>query len=517
MARAVLTGGVTLDVPDHAVVRDLLATPRAPRGLAPAPPVVDPIERDLVAGLGDQELTLLSAVEVTLPPAPPRALGLAGTPPPGPQGLQVPLGPDEDAVVLVEEDGLLTWHHHAPGVRSPATRRRGLNTPDRQVRFALDLAAPSGRGVGLLGGAVRRLKAWVFRFVATLAVEGAVRFYERHVVTGLVHVASRDLTTWAPIDGLHALDLPTDRPARLLLLVHGTFSSTVGSYGALALTGDGGFLDEALQHYDAVVGFDHTTLGDDPEANATVLLARLEATAGALDVHAVAYSRGALVLRSLTELLLPRSLARTRVTVSRQVFVGGTNGGTLLARPERWDQLVTLTTNVVAASAKVLSLVAPATAPTGLVVQAATRSLGALVKVLATTALDARHVPGLAAMVPDGPFVTALNEIQEGQAGPDDVWMAVITSTFDVPRGIPDTASGVTKGFALWLADHAADGFMAEANDLVVHVASMGAIDPGLGGYVDARLDLPPNGVTYHTVYFARAEVQAQLTAWLIG
>ena len=67
--------------------------------------------------------------------------------------------------------------------------------------------------------------------------------------------------------------LPTDRPARVLLLVHGTFSSTVGAFGAMAVwPGAEGFVATVLSAYDAVIGYDHRTLSVDPKQNARDLL-----------------------------------------------------------------------------------------------------------------------------------------------------------------------------------------------------------------------------------------------------
>ena len=80
----------------------------------------------------------------------------------------------------------------------------------------------------------------------------------------------------ARFESLNELELPTDRPVRLLLFVHGTFSSTVGAFGALGIDQNGqGFLRTAISSYDAVIGFDHKTLSLDPRENAEDLLARL--------------------------------------------------------------------------------------------------------------------------------------------------------------------------------------------------------------------------------------------------
>jgi len=56
---------------------------------------------------------------------------------------------------------------------------------------------------------------------------------------------------------------------------------------------------------------------------------------------------------------------------------------------------------------------------------------------------------------------------------------------------------------------------MGEPNDLVVNVSSMGAIDPAVGGFVDDRLDYPPNPVVYHTSYFNQPGIVEHIARWL--
>ncbi|NIR37557.1 MAG: hypothetical protein GWN07_16760, partial [Actinobacteria bacterium] len=98
---------------------------------------------------------------------------------------------------------------------------------------------------------------------------------------------------------------------------------------------------DALARYDAVLGFDHRTLGVDPLENAEELLAELtRLPAGGIVFDAVCHSRGGLVLRSLIEHLLPASGLDTRF--ERAVFVGSTNGGTALADRENWHRLIDL-------------------------------------------------------------------------------------------------------------------------------------------------------------------------------
>ena len=170
-----------------------------------------------------------------------------------------------------------------------------------------------------------------------------------------------------------------------------------------------------LANYDAVIGFDHPTLSEDPLANATDLLRRLKSAAdGApppyLDV--VVHSRGGLVVRSLLEHLLPLSDWRPRI--GRVVFVAAPNGGTLLAEPENWKKLIDLYTNLATVACKLIGMI-PQAKPTTLILQELIQGLGAFVQYCATQAVTEGQVPGLAAMEPGGAFITRINEIQQGQ------------------------------------------------------------------------------------------------------
>ncbi len=197
---------------------------------------------------------------------------------------------------------------------APAVRRgvRGL-APARTIKFSLELptATPGQRPVrrGIVSDFVfGKVKAFVFKFAARIAVGKAVKYLERNVRRGLVDMSATDPAQWGLFNDPAPLPLPADRAARILLFVHGTFSSTIGGYGGLAATPWGEeFMRAARANYDAVIGFDHPTLSDDPLENASDLLARLQKIGWAhpprFDV--IAHSRGGLVVRSLIEQLLP--------------------------------------------------------------------------------------------------------------------------------------------------------------------------------------------------------------------
>lgn len=85
------------------------------------------------------------------------------------------------------------------------------------------------------------------KFAAPLLVGAAVGFLERHVEPGIVHITAPDPATWQRVERLDQLGLPTDRPVRILLFIHGTFSSTLSAFGSMAVSDNGArFLESAL-------------------------------------------------------------------------------------------------------------------------------------------------------------------------------------------------------------------------------------------------------------------------------
>jgi hypothetical protein len=117
-----------------------------------------------------------------------------------------------------------------------------------------------------------KLRVWVFRFAARGAIKTGIRLFEQHVQPRLMRINGWDPAGWHGTTAIDAEKLPIDRPARVLLLVHGTFSSTVGSFGSLGATPWGkALIETALSRYDAVVGYDHKTLTHTPEQNARAL------------------------------------------------------------------------------------------------------------------------------------------------------------------------------------------------------------------------------------------------------
>lgn len=448
-----------------------------------------------------------------------------------PTQLTVPLAAGEQAVVLVEGDGVLAWRFGRESAPSAlAAVRRGRSDATRALVFDLGIppvgaAAPATAQRGWIRDRlVAGVKAIVLYFAAEAVVAGAVRALERSKRDGPVVINSAtDPGAWLRPDDLAGVDLPRDRPARLLLWVHGTFSSTVGGFGELTVTPWGqGLLTAALGRYDAVLGFDHRTMSRDPAHNAGDLLDALATLSRRqpIEIDAVCHSRGGLVLRSLIEQLLPRS--GLAIKVRRAVFVAATNRGTELARPDNWETLVDLVTNLSAITSQVLSLF-PAAAAAATIGDEIIDTIGDFVKYLVEVAVKERRAPGIAAMDPAGDFVAEINRTQAGQPLPGDIDCYAIVSDFYAklldsgehePKEMP-------KRLAFILADGVIDRLMRGAgakpvpNDLVVDVASMTEIDTAVGGYVKDVLDFGRNALVYHTNYFLRPETVGRVAQWL--
>lgn len=521
--------GLSITVPPTHQISEIMfpgrrRTPRA-RAFGATPFPTDPLATALaneaiIEALDSQDLKLVDKVELTPGTAPTRGRRAVEIPAEKITEFELDLAPQEDAVVLIEVGGMYSWQFAAQSGVMPAEKvRRGIRQPaaQRRVKFRIEIPTTKQPPRRTTRGIVLdKVKAYVLKFAAHIAVGQAIKFLERNVRRGIVRIESLDPTSWSLIDDLSLLNLPADRPARILLFVHGTFSSTIGAYGTLTGTPWGQkFLQGAWANYDAVIGFDHATLSLDPLANATDLLNRFESIDWNYAPHfdVVAHSRGGLVFRSLVEQLMP--LSRWQAYYDRVVFVACTNGGTLLAEPDNWHTLIDLYTNLAVSSCRLLGMIPQAKAVT-FVLKEVIQGLGAFIKYCATTAVSDRDVPGLAAMEPDGDFIKKINQAQEGQPTIEKSYYCAITSEFEPhlldgdhePKDLP-------RRLVQWIADVFADQLMREPNDLVVNTASMTAIDPQIGNFIKDRLDFGKNPQVYHTNYFLQSRVVNALTNWL--
>jgi hypothetical protein len=137
-------------------------------------------------------------------------------------------------------------------------------------------------------------------------------------------------------------ELAAARGRRVLLLVHGVFSSVEGAFADLAGEADGACMRQLLRRYDGqVFGYDHWTIAKTPQQNALDLLTCIPADAG-WKVDIVCHSRGGLVVRSLladtAEDAVLAQVARQRpgriASVGQVIFVAAANQGSPLAAQE---------------------------------------------------------------------------------------------------------------------------------------------------------------------------------------
>lgn len=557
MVEVTRESGITVSISGPAVLAHVAPPKRGARPARKGGEVGAPGDGGLILdALKQQDLELVDSIPLEIPPAA-RPKRRGASVPSSAVTLDVTLGSKEQAVILVEDEGEYRWI--VDGKDQPsATPKRGRKAPaKRQVRFSIELkAAPPAPAIAVKRGGVKRnwlvdklvgkITAYVFRFAIQVAGKQVIKFLESNVEQGLVAITMPDPQKWQRLGDTELLPfkLPADRPARVLLFLHGTFSSTVGSFGALGVVPEGrDFLRRALASYDdvltslddprrttdpeefrrhvqeaagfdAVLGFDHSTLSVDPLKNATDLLARLRRIKWPQPplIEIVAYSRGGLVARSLIEHLLPGSSWRAKI--GRVVFVGCTNGGTQLAEPDNWHRFADHYTNLALGATRALALIPGAQGVTTIANQVI-RGIGVLIKALASGVVTDKLAPGLAAMEPDGDFVATINRAQPGQPAPADAQYFAVVSDFEAGKALRNGGTPeLPPKLLMRIADWGADELYGEANDLVVHVRSMTQIDPTLGHYVKGKLDYGTNGIVYHTNYFTRDATVAQLAKW---
>lgn len=467
----------------------------------------------LLQALADDDLTPLDDFQLRPPPTAGLRRSSSVT---GPMKLEVDLDPDQSAAVLLEQDGLYSWHFPQPDPEPKTTTRstaRRSRTIEIQLAPGRDTTESPTRGplTDLLWGGAR---AVLFRFGARLLAHQAGEKLEKNVQPGFVLPSSASPMDWPRLNSIADLPLPSTHSPRILLLIHGTFSSTRGGFGALAATPWGrDFLTTAQANYDAVIGFDHPTLSVSPEINAIDLLDRLRARPWPhpprFDV--LCHSRGSLTTRALLEHILPAS--GWAADFQRVIFVGGVNQGTRLAQPQHWGSFIDLITNLAAGTCRAMALF-PQTTFAAELLRELVHGLGSFAKTLASEIIEHAALPGLAAMEPTGPFVQWLNQTQPGQPLPAACRWYAVTSEF-TPRLALDSLRELPRRLLISLADGLIDRLMGEANDLVVHTASMAAIDAPGSGFIKDSLDFGANGVVFHTNYFLQPRTLSALALWL--
>lgn len=525
-------GKITFTLPDSASDMQSVSTQRKPqrRGAAANAKAAGPFEKeieDLLTTLTVDDYQVFDRFSLDLGEGSKQRVRRGAKARQDTMGIDVTLEPDESAVLLIEQEGTYEWHFPEKVSLQRGPKRRGRQSAIQQKTAVFLIPVGEGEppkqrraGTRTHRGPITnfikgKIKGFILKFAARKVVGALSKRMEKGVKPGPVIITShKDTNGWQQKDNFLSMILPNDRPARILLLVHGTFSNTVSSFGALTVQPAGQrFLGLALDHYDAILGYDHYTLAETPAQNAEAMfeaLLKLQKQSQGIEIDSISFSRGGLVYRYLTEQIIP--FEKTQLAFRKSIFVGCTNAGTELANDENWKYLVDFYTNIVAGASRLLGMFPSAKLPAQIFSQAI-QTIGSLVKYMAQDAVADNSVPGLSAMDPEGRFVTAINTIPATRTRPGASSYYAIGSSFEPDR--KTYAGKLGKRLAFKVADGFVDQLMGEANDLVVNTDSMFIVDPVSSAQLLEKLPFGENGEIYHTVYFNQPQVARQCSQWL--
>jgi tetratricopeptide (TPR) repeat protein len=352
-----------------------------------------------------------------------------------------------------------------------------------------DVAAGAGPTRGFLGTVVLKAVDVVTGLsseaLATLAIAGIVKRFDGQVNPGVYQLRPDALTSLLDEKPLEILPRPAGG-ATSLVLIHGTFSNTAGSFGRLWSHHPDRVQTLFSTYGNRVFALDHPTLGVSPIANAITLANALPSRAR---LHLLTHSRGGLVAEVLARACgnpgqtfeafpakgspaekrqlreLAKIVSGKGIAVERLVRVACPARGTLLASG-RLDAY--------------LSVVKWATELAGI---PAAPGFVELLTEIARRRTDPEELPGLAAQIPDSPLVQWLHS--SGRPLPGD--LRVVAGDID--------GDSVTS----WVKTLLADAFFWTDNDLVVQTRSMYGGSPRN----DATFLLDEGGRVSHFNYFA--------------
>ncbi len=444
--------------------------------------------------------------------------------------VRVTARPGEDVVVLTvangptlvlhPDDARDLMHAQAAAATRSAIAAPAATTAAGEVVVAAQLGWPGlesqatrGAVSGWMGQAVLTgfhvLTGLLKDPAATLATAAVTKKVDGRVESGVYRLGAEAL---GPLKGsglkLDQVAAATDG-GPLLVLVHGTFSDTAGTFGKLWTQHNPVVRGLVANYAGRVYGFDHPTLGVSPIGNALALARALPRGAR---LHLLTHSRGGLVAEVLAracsgaaltdDALAPfagaayaqhRSDLRALVEeaqakqlcIERVVRVACPARGTLLAS-KRLDAYLSIVSWC-------LELASIPVAP----------ELVDFLHEVARRRADPGELPGLEAMMPTSPVVAWLN------AAPEPI------------PGALRVVAGDMQGdsIASWVKTLLADAFYWTDNDLVVQTRSMygGAPRAASANGAGASFLLDSGGKVSHFNYFSNNRTVQAIVAALGG
>ncbi len=362
---------------------------------------------------------------------------------------------EDDLIEIEFERGVRVWVNGADyREHFGGARQRAFDSSDvMTVPSSLPVGDQRTRGIG----------SWLIKSLNVLGIDLAGKTAEK--IGRLVEEPGSEHKKWLGLSrctldtGKFKLEKPTKRASdsqgTYLLFIHGTLSSTWGSFGELWSEDRKDELSELHARYgDRVLGFDHRTLTESPIDNTIQLIRELNNyLPGDAEVHLVTHSRGGLVgellcwdakvplpeenffrsnkeneqLRKPLE-SLRRELGKKKFHVTRFVRVACPASGTTLVsgRLDRWFSVL----------GGVLGSALPGT-PLGEVFEDVGEFIAAVIK----QRTDPKKLPGIEAMMPESPFISVVNRdgmnvsgditVIAGDVEPDKWWVRPLVWAMD--------------------------------------------------------------------------------------
>ena len=380
--------------------------------------------------------------------------------------------PGEDIVVLQIAGGPELWLHPETArdllqAQKDPLKARGGEEPlaagevavPVRLQWRLEDASPArGAARGFLGDVLVRAITVVTGVAedkaADFAASAVVKKFDGQVDPGVYLLTPQRLENLKgrPPSAITASDQTT------LVMIHGTFSNTTGTFGKLWLEHPQLVRSLFKAYGDRVYALDHPTLGVSPVANALTLA---EAAPTGAKLHLLTHSRGGLVAEVLARVCanplkacagyegdsksrkeldrLCAIVAKKRITIDRVVRVACPARGTLLAS-KRLDAYVSVLKWA-------LDLAQVPVAP----------ELVEFLGEVARRRADPEMLPGLAAQIPDSPLIQWLHA--DGLPIQGDL------------RVIAGDIEG--DSVVSWLKTLLSDAFYWTDHDLVVQTRSM--------------------------------------------
>jgi len=433
--------------------------------------------------------------------------------------LSVKVSENESALILVDNDGYFEWFHPENINKAAPSPQQQRQDRGKILQFSLELGsspsgvtAPTYQNRNLL----KKIKNLIFdkavlyvvKFIVRKGLEKISDWVDGDGPFGLFRMSGSDPKRWYPAKRNKIGKFKSTKSKRVLLWIHGTFSTTQGSFSNLALNTSTHqtFLSEIYEEYDDVIAFDHKTLGITTSENARDLREELSKidTKYTYIIDIISYSRGGLVARQFIENELSYL---ANYELGKSIFVGSTLAGTELANSKNWDRLLSLYSNTIAGATRAFGAVIGAshiTEPAAAVV----KTLGRFAQIVVETGVDDQAVPGLYSMSPNG---TIVKEILKSQSIRPSNYYAVI-SNFE-PKS--KQGAGLKAATQFLIADGVADRLFNQDNDLVVNTKSMRTLTNNLD--IRQILNLRSDKAIYHTIYFAQPNVIQFFGSILLG